>query len=61
MKRIMQTKILSDLLYLFTDFDGFDKARSINLYKSKIFLKVTKPNFFNLKSLEIVRFFKKIY
>jgi hypothetical protein len=53
MKRFMETKILADLLHIFTNFDGFDKARSINLYKNKIFLRVTKLNFFKLKSLEL--------
>ncbi len=53
MKRIMQMNILPNLLHIFTDFDGFDKARSINLYFIKILLKVTKLNFFKLKSLEL--------
>ena len=53
MKIIMQMYNLSVLRYIYTDFDGFDKARSINLYLIKISLKVTKLNFFRIKSLEL--------
>jgi len=53
MRRFIETNNLSDLLHIFTDFDGFDKVRSINLYKNKIFLRVTKLNFFKVKSLEL--------